>query len=59
MAALTPAELVRYNARRNAAKAVQDANDRRCGQALTPELRGGKDPSKTPWCVVTRGMPRR
>jgi hypothetical protein len=56
---MTKAELARYNARRNAAKAQQDANDRRNGQALTPELRGGKNPSKTPWCVVTRGMPRR
>lgn len=59
MAAMTPAELARYNAGRNAAKAQQDANDRRNGQALTPELRGNKDPLTTPWCVVTRGTPRR
>lgn len=59
MAAMTPEELARYNARRNAAKAQQDANDKRNGQAQTPWLRGSTEPKRTPWLSVTPGLPGR
>lgn len=54
MAAMTPEELARYQAQREAAKRQQDAHDRRTGQASTPWLRGGSDAQRTPWLVVKR-----
>lgn len=53
---MTAEELARYQAQRETAKAQQDANDKRLGQAQTPWLRGSSNAQRTPWCTVTPGL---
>lgn len=59
MAAMTPEELARYQAQRQAAIEQQNAHRRKHGEAITPGLSGSKDPRATPWCTVTPGLRRR
>jgi len=53
---MTPEELARYNAARDAAIQQQNAYKRKHGLAITPGLSGGKDRGRTPWCTVTPGL---
>lgn len=59
MAQMTPQELARYNAQREARIQQQNEYKRRNGLAITPGLSGGKDSSRTPWCTVTPGLRQR
>lgn len=56
---MTPQELARYQAAREAAIQQQNAVRRQRGEAITPGLSGSKDPQRTPWCTVTPGLRRR